>query len=410
MIDKITKSVLLSWIWVMLLVGTFTSCSKDEEGVKFDYLVKYEQLPIFSKTTIQASFAILAGEYPEIQPLAANTGYDVAIYRITYNTHYRDSLIEASGLLCVPVADEAFPFISFQNATTTQHNKAPSVSPTNFDYLMVEGLAGNGYIIALPDYIGFGASEDILHPYYNKECTGDAIIDMMKACRELIGIKDILASENGTYFLMGYSQGGGSTLSVLDAIENGPDPGFDITAASCGAGAFDLMSMATYIAGQDTIPSALYLPYFIYSQQVYGTIHDDLSKFFNEPYAGRIPLLFDGSKSSSEINAQLTDTVENLLTPGFIAGVADGPDFTEIRTVLQQNSINAWNTDAAIRFYHGSADVHVPATQSADMAEAFWDTGVSTDQVKHFEFEGLTHDTSIIPWGIATFLWFNEMQ
>jgi len=54
--------------------------------------------------------------------------------------------------------------------------------------------------------------------------------------------------------------------------------------------------------------------------------------------------------------------------------------------------------------------VHVPAMQSADMAEAFWDIGVGTGQVKYFELEGLTHDTSILPWGIQTFLWFNELQ
>lgn len=404
------RLVISVWLTFYMLI-IITSCKKsDDQIIDYEYLVEFERITFLGQASIKAMLNVLSNDYPEAIGLFNNTGYNVEVYRITYKTNYGDSLIEASGLVCIPLAEEPFPVISFQNATTTLHDNAPSTNPFYLDYLLIEGMAGNGYIIIMPDYIGFGASEDITHPYYNRTCTNNAVIDMIKASREFLNNANILASENGNYYLMGYSQGGGSTLSVLDEIENGPEPGFDIIATSCGAGAFYLYDMSEHMLSQETIPSALYLPYFIYAQQEYGALPDDLGIYFREPYASRIPLLFDGTNSGEEINNQLIDTVQKLMTPSFIADFSDGAEFELFRNVLQSNSTNAWNTNSYINFIHGSDDIHVPYTQSADMYEDFIGLGVSTDRVRIIELEGLTHRTSIIPWGIMTVLWFNELE
>lgn len=404
---------LLIWVAMIALSGLlFTSCKKtDEEPIyDFDFLYAFQRVSTLSLLNIQYIFSQVSQQYPDAGLLLSNSHYSVDVYKVTYPTYYKDSLITASGLICIPLADEKFPVISFQNGTKTANATAPSVNPSYNDYLMVEAIAGNGYIITIPDYIGYGSSSDIVHPYFNKESTNRAAIDMIKACIELIGIESITADTNGHFYLMGYSQGGGATLSVLDEIENGTYPGFEINAASCGAGAYDLHSMTEYMLDQTTIPSALYLPYFIYAHKAYGTIHDDLDIFFNEPYASRIPLLFDGSKTDAEVEAQLTNVVGDLFTSGIIDNYSVGANFAELRSVIQENSIQAWNAASYINFYHGTADLHVPPSQSSEVYNDFIGLGVGAEQVKLYELVGLTHSTGIIPWGIETVLWFNELE
>ena len=51
---------------------------------------------------------------------------------------------------------------------------------------------------------------------------------------------------------------------------------------------------------------------------------DPLDKFFNEPYAGSIPELFNGTYSNMQVNADLNDTISRLLTPDLIENFSRG--------------------------------------------------------------------------------------
>lgn len=406
---RLSTIVLITIITVLL----FNRCEKNNNNTEppktNNYLIDYQQAGYYSINTIKGLMSTLAGSYPDINGLADNTGYNVLIYKIDYKTHFLDSTITASGLVCVPVASQEFPVISFQNGTNTLKSNAPSMNPTNSLYLLLELMAGNGYVIVIPDYIGFGASADILHPYYDRVSTDNAVTDMIKASYELLNDAAVSAKSNGNQYLMGYSQGGWATLSALDEIENGNDTAISVKATSCEAGAYDMMSVSDYILQQDTFPGPLYLPYFIYSQQQMGTISDPLTKFFKEPYAGRIPVLFDGSYSNAEVDAQLTDTIANLVTDNLRNNLGNGTDFSELRNLLTENSVTAWKTKSLINFYHGTADLNVPPEQSDEIYAGFQNQGVS-DKVNLYKLDGLNHETGIIPWGIMTINWFNSLE
>ncbi|MGD2035803.1 MAG: lipase family protein, partial [Bacteroidales bacterium] len=340
------QNKLLLPVVILILV---LSCSKDPDPVEHDFLVDFEK-----KNSLQTSFIInilngISTEYPGVMQLIEQKEYGVDVYRITYNTHYNGNEITASGLLCLPTAAESFPIISFQNGTNTSHHDAPSNDWFNPMFLLLQSLAGNGYIILIPDYFGFGASEDILHPYYVKTTTNAAIIDMIYAAKEFIDYYSGAASYNEDIFLMGYSQGGWATLAALEEIESNYSSEFHVPAISCGAGAYDLINVAGYILEQDTFPSPLYLPYYVYSHQQYGTLDYSLEMFFQEPYRSRIPELFTGSFSNSYINSQLNDSVALLLVPEFIDNFSDGPEYEALRSDLKTNSVEAWVTGSLIR-------------------------------------------------------------
>jgi len=209
---------------------------------------------------------------------------------------------------------------------------------------------------------------------------------------------------------MGYSQGGWATLSAFDEIENGGETDINIAAVSCGAGAYDLMTMSTYVLGQETFPGPLYLPYFIYSQMDMGLIQDPLEKYFKSPYVEKIPQLFDGSKTNSEVVAELTDQIADLVTDNLRNNFQTGQDFSRLREVLAENSVTAWNTGKKLHFYHGTDDLNIPPEQSLNMYNDFIDAGADPNQVSLFELNGLDHGTGLIPWGILTLNWFNALE
>ncbi len=385
-----------------------TSCEKEKQN-QDTYLVDSHKVRAYSSTQSKALLSTLAAEYPEITPLVDNTLYNADVYILTYKTHFKGDEIIASGVVCIPDVLAQFPVLSFQNGTNTLHANAPSVNLLSPLYSVLESMAGNGYILVIADYLGFGASDQILHPYYHRESTNASVIDLLNATDEFIS-SQTKASENGQLFLMGYSQGGWSTLSVLDELEHDPIQPYNIVAASCGAGAYDVLEVAKYITQLDTYPAPLYLPYFIESHIRNALLDEQLTNCFREPYTTLIPGLFNGLYGNSEVNSQLTTNMDLLLTDDLRNDLAEGPAFGSLRTDLVENSVVAWNSAVKITFTYGTSDDNVPPFESQHMYSNFIDLGVSPEQITLVALDTLNHDTALLPWGIQTIMWFNGLK
>ena len=404
------KIRLLSIGIIFLLL--FQACKKvpDNRQDNFQYLIDYERVTTLSKEYISGLYQFQSIQYPEILNFLDNTIYDVEIYTISYKTSYKDSIITASGVVCIPKASDAFPLVSFQNGTNTSNNNAPSIAVNNPNFTFIQSLAGKGYILSIPDYVGFGLSENIVHPYYLKETNNAAVIDMIRAVRELMDCYEGDATYSESCFLLGYSLGGWATLSALKEIELNYSDEFMIIATSCGAGAYDLLTVSNEIIGKDTYPGPLYLPYYVYSHQQYGTIHDPLNKFFQEPYASEIPGLFNGNYTNGQVNAHLNDTISRLLTHDLILNFNSSDAYSELRNDLENNSLEAWQVNSLLRFYHGNADDNVPVNQSESIFTQFVSLGIDSGTVEYYELEGLNHDTALLPWGISSIFWFDQLK
>lgn len=408
LINYLKNTIILASISFLLLPGCVDE-QKESLEPEFNYLVTYEKLHTLQKTLIIATQTAVALQYPEMNKLKDSTNFSVDVYRITYRTKFKDSAILASGLACIPAGEGIFPMLSFQNGTNSAHRNAPTENAENSTFTLLQGLAANGYILLIPDYIGFGASDSVIHPYYIKKPTVNAVLDLIRASREFIDyyIDDAIYSED--LYLAGYSQGGWASLAVLNAIENEEAIDLQVKAASCGAGAYDIISMTNYVLSLDTFPGPQYLPFYLYSHQQYGTITDPMQKYFQEPYASLIPELFDGSLSNVEVNDELTDTIAHLLTSDFINNFGTSTSYQEIRTDMINNSIGAWQNQAMLRFYHGTRDMHIPRSQSKNIVESFKSMG-SAIQVEYFDIPDADHNSGVLPWGISTLVWFNELR
>ncbi|MFF0777887.1 lipase family protein [Streptomyces sp. NPDC003720] len=115
-----------------------------------------------------------------------------------------------------------------------------------YEDLAIYRLLARGVAVVVTDYAGLGAT-DRLHTYVNRLDGGHAVLDAVRAARNLPGTSVTAASPVGLY---GYSQGGGATAS---AAELQPSYAPDVTLAGTYSGAppADLTATTKAIDGSD---------------------------------------------------------------------------------------------------------------------------------------------------------------
>ncbi|CAM3569209.1 alpha/beta fold hydrolase [Pontibacter korlensis] len=325
--------------------------------------------------------------------------YGVSIYKMVYTTTYLNREIKASGLVCVPQnMTTPAPVISAQHGTNFAHRDAPS----NFEGISgFELFASAGYVMLIPDYIGFGESKDILHPYYNQKYSALAVVDMIKAAKTLY--KEIDLTVNDKLFLVGYSEGGYVTLSAQKEIETNPEHGLRVTASAAGAGGYDLMDMLGHVKSGAPYSYPAYLAYVLQSYNNSYQWNRPMTEFFQEPYATKMPSLFDGSKSGSAINRELTTDPKKLFSPTFYADLQNEQKELPLKKALLDNSFYDWVPQSPTRLYHGTTDNVVPYSNSKQTYDRFMQKGAK--QLEFFTIEGEGHGSafepmlqSVIPW------------
>lgn len=323
--------------------------------------------------------------------------HDVDIYKVTYKTTYKDSEINASGLILLPKTTTPVGMISFQHGTIVLQSGAPSVQSQNsLEVISYVAMASMGFITVIPDMIGFGESKGTFHPYYVEQPTATAVTDNLTAAKALADEKQI--DFNSKLFLAGYSQGGYATMAAHKALETSPLEGFQLIASFPAAGGYDIKSMQEYFFSLDTYPHPYYLAYVGLSYQTYYDTPDLLIDFFNEPYAAAIPALFNGLKSQDEINAGLTEDIAALVKADMRANINSAPQYQQLREAFEENSLVNWVPIAPIYLYHGDEDTTVPYENTQMTYEKLLDNGAAADKLHLITLSGADHTTGIEPY------------
>lgn len=401
------KRLLITLLSSLLIL---TSCRKNDNGENETYLLSSELLRSTSASEARLLLTPLTAINPQILSVIENLNYDIKVYKVVYKTTFKGTTINASGIISVPETSDQVPVLSFQNGTNTLDAHAPTVDLADPVYNFIENMAGIGFIILIPDYIGYGESSGYLHPYHHRASSDASIIDLIKATEEFLLSGQVQAKEDNRVFLMGYSQGGWATMSVLNTIETSGALSKQIVAASCGAGAYSLYDFAKYIIDLEEYHAPLYMPFYIESHLNNGFLEGPNNIYFKEPYASRIPLLFNGQTTNSEINSQLTRDMTLLFTDNLKTNFETSPDFQSFRNSLTENSIDAWQIGSSLLLIHGTNDIDVPVFETENIYNSFIQAGVSSDKIRKILLEGKAHDSAIIPFGVETFVYFNAIK
>ena len=275
-------------------------------------------------------------------------------------------------------------------------------------YSFFANAASAGYIFVIPDYLGFGVSDNIVHPYYRSDITGQTVVDMIRATKELAAIEGY--NFNGDVFLSGYSEGGFATMSAHHNIENNNYSGLNLVASAPAAGGYDITGMLNYFLSKETY----HVPYYIaYVAIGYKTSYDwnlPLSSIFNEPYASIIPEYFNGKYSGYEINSVLTDDISELLTDNFINNIYNDPDLKIIVDAFEENSLNQWVPKNKMIMYHGTDDITVPYQNSVDTYNDFISLGANKNNIDFIDLIGENHSSGSLPYIVDLFDKFEQLK
>ena len=402
-------------IFFLLAFLLASGCKKDDptpepEPEIYVSYVNHELVKTYTSAELQSMYTTMETFYPEVSALTALVKYGVNVYNVTYKTPFQGNEIEVSGLLCVPMSSETtYPMISFQNGTNTSHAKAPTQDLSNYFFQALHGSAAMGFITLIPDYIGFGKSSNIVHPYLHKESTILSVENLVVAASEMMDSTIIETKWNDKLYLMGYSQGGWSTLCTHKDIANNNSLNFGITASACGAGPYDLEVVQDFMFQNITYPQPVYMAYTSVSYSELGLITNPLTDYFNEPYASDLPSYFNGQFTNEQINDKLNDTVAVLINENFLNGFDTSPDYKEFRDAMADNGVSGWATAQPIRLYHGTSDTYVPNSTSEQVYQEFVEHG-ATGNVSYFPLEGLDHGTAAVPMVVDALIWFNELE
>jgi len=292
----------ISVFFILFLFFAFNSCdlfnndNQDPEE-KNKYLVRRTLLMTYPEAFVKTSVSTIEKVYTDAAELSKYVKYGFYVYKIEYNTTFKDQNIIASGLVCIPMATGSFPLLSFQNGTNTLHSKAPTEAFTDSLFVIIQTASSFGFIVTLPDYLGFGSSKQMFHPYLHKASTVKSVTDMFRAVQEMMkDFPDLVMTKD--LYLMGYSQGGWATMSLKKEIETKLASEFTLKATSCGAGPYDLGFISGKILSQNSYPQPHFLAYMINSYIKSGEITLTYTDIFNPPYSGTnyISGLFDGTK------------------------------------------------------------------------------------------------------------------
>lgn len=118
---------------------------------------------------------------------------------------------------------------------------------TAIEAALVQGLLLRGYAVAISDLEGGGTPGD--HTYVNREVTGNAMLDVVRAAQRL---PEAQLPGSGPVALVGYSQGGGASAAAAELAETYA-PELDIKGASAGAPPAQLDALVENLDGSDYV-------------------------------------------------------------------------------------------------------------------------------------------------------------
>jgi hypothetical protein len=272
-----------------------------------------------------------------------------------------------SGLLAIPRNKKVKGVVSYQHGTNNDRADAPS-KPSREEGLGIAALfAGGGYICLIPDYIGFGVSNEV-HTYLHVETTVNAVVDFLKIGSEIC--KAFSGNAINNLFLVGVSQGGHATAAVHRFIERNPVEGLQLRASSAIVGAYNLKEISIPYAIKNN--SVFYLGYLANS---YCHIYNKPpGSIISAPYDTLIPVLFDGNHSYSAIMGRLPKSADSLYTREIITDFKTGKQdwFTDR---LAENQAFDWKPGITFRMYYGSNDKDVSPMDATNAYQHMKDLG-----------------------------------
>lgn len=394
------KIKFFSKISVFLLFFWIVSCKNNDPEPTESRLVSYSQVEEISKTKFQNDITSAFGAQSAQIALFIQSG--IKTYRLKYNTKTPEGdAIVASGAVIIPTdIQTALPILSYQHGTIFDENKAPSYFNSSSEAYLGMFFSSIGYLVAMPDYLGYGESKAYPHPYEHKDGLAKPNVDFLLAVKEMINILKINWNKN--LLLAGYSEGGYATLATQKLIEEQYSSEFNLKASSCGAGAYNktqtVKNFLTQKTNGDAGNNRSYLWVMLTYDRLYK-INKPMSDYFAAAYVAEI--------TDKKQFANIAKPFDEILNPAFKQTILADSD-AKWKQAMADNDIFDWKVKTPTRLYHGDKDPYVPYLNSSTAAVAMKAKGSTS--VELITIAGGTHDSSVSNFVLGTMDFFGKYK
>mgnify|MGYP002623460755 CR=1 FL=1 len=300
--------------------------------------------------------------------LASYSARKIRSYCGSYmGTDLNNNPVRLSGRIVIPADKKVSRIVLVSHYTMTDNPSVPS------NALPLESvLAARGLAVIDADYLGYGLSKDWMHPYLIPEQAVKDVIGMYFAAlpfMEAIGA----SPQFEDIFLMGYSQGGAVTMSVLNKL--GLDyPEVPVRLVMSGAGPYDLCLTYDKMVERDYCTIPVVIPLIIRSMKYF--CHLDRLHLEDYMQADVIDNLWAWidckAYSTSQIRAMLgMQKLSDIMTPKAMNKVS--PAMEDLYLAMMEQSVlypgNFLLPQAPLYLFHSMDDDTVPFGNSEELLD-----------------------------------------
>lgn len=220
-----------------------------------------------------------------------------------------------SGAITLP-KDRAnmYGIVLDNHYTITSDKECPSqAAGTDISHI---DMVGGAFCVVSTDYIGYGATKGMMHPYLNHEVCARHSIELAKIAVRIL--KEEFNITGKMMFNTGYSQGGGVAMAVHREMEKDPTLASQLgfVGTWCGDGPYDVESTTKfYLENADRVSYPVALPLLVegFLSSAPTSLKGDLefADFFNSKMtsAGLESWMSKREQTSTQINKRMADVV-----------------------------------------------------------------------------------------------------
>lgn len=185
-----------------------------------------------------------------------------------------DSLL-LSGKVSVPRGKQPKGLILLPHYTISANKEAPS------QYTSYEAKKfRDEYVLVMPDYIGYGATAELFHPYLQGSLTAQNCVDMLFASRSTI---DSLCpgAYTDSIYIVGFSQGAATALWILRLLEERYSDRIHVKACAAGSGPYDVAATYDVAVSENKVGMPMVVPMLIMGTSEAYNLHLRPEDFFS---------------------------------------------------------------------------------------------------------------------------------
>lgn len=292
--------------------------------------------------------------------------------------------ITLSGKVMLPKKGVPKRMILVSHYTVCSNAEAPS------NCFSLEGvLVNSGYGLIIPDYIGYGVTAKEVHPYLVMDVTAHNVVDMYLAVRPWLEAVDRIP-DDPSLDLMGYSQGGATTMAVQYLIET------DFSNADsmdhimlhrvfAGGGPYDVKATYERFVTTDTAGYPVAVPLVLQGMIKGNKLNMQLSDMMKPFLCDNMDAWINSKRfTSAQINQLIgTKVTHELLTDEAMEQKSE--KVAELYKAMTLNSITAydWDPQTSVYMMHSIDDETVPYT-NATHARSHWKDANITYNFGHY--------------------------